>query len=294
MRVVITGATGFIGIALCQEMLGNGHEVTAVIRPNSVKRDKIPQGVQVIELALKDIGNLTGIYDVFYHLAWNGSSGTNRNNFAMQQSNISYTVEAIRAAKRCGCKKFIGAGSQAEYGVVKGICTEETTPHPFMMYGAAKLSAYSMGKIIAEEENISFVWARIYSVYGVGDNKGTLISYLIDTLKKGQVPQLSPCENMWDFMYIEDCTAALRILGENKETQGIYNVSDGNPKPLKEFVMEARDIIAPKVDLNFGARTSDEKRTFWLEPDIKKLLNLNWEKSIKFKEGIRKICLNDY
>ena len=271
MRVVITGATGFIGTALCQEMLGNGHEVTAVIRPNSVKRDKIPQGVQVIELELKDIGNLTGIYDLFYHLAWNGSSGADRNDFAMQQSNISYTVEAIRAAKRCGCKKFIGAGSQAEYGVVKGICTEETTPHPFMMYGAAKLSAYYMGKIVAEQEDITFVWPRIYSIYGSGENEGTLISYLVKTLKNGEVPQLSPCENMWDFMYITDCTAVLRKLGETEETEGIYNVSAGQPRLLKEFVKDIRDVIAPDIDLNFGAREVDEKRTFWLEPDVGKM-----------------------
>ena len=109
------------------------------------------------------------------------------------------------AAKASGCMKFVGAGSQAEYGVIHGRASEAAAvPHPFMMYGAAKLATYHMGRILAKQVGIQFVWPRIYSVYGVGENSGTLISYLIETLKKGETPQLSPCENMWNFLYIDD------------------------------------------------------------------------------------------
>ena len=289
MRVLITGATGFIGVALCKEMIKNGNEVTAIIRENSNKKSKLPKEVKIVELSLDKLNEFNGNYDLMYHLAWNGSSGNDRNDFDMQYSNIKYTIEAIKLAKRCTCKKFIGAGSQAEYGVVHGEAKEdETICKPFMMYGAAKLAAYHMGKIVAEQEGISFVWPRIYSVYGVGENEGTLISYLVKTLQEGNVPELSACENMWNFMYIDDCTRALRMLGENKEAEGIYNVASSDTRLLKEFVIEVRDIINKDVSINFGAKKTNEKTTFWLEPNIDKIKKLGFELKVKLDDGIKR------
>lgn len=291
MRIIITGATGFIGTALCEELLQNGHEVIAVIRPGSSRRDKL-RDVPVVELPLDDIARLPKLVpeaDMFYHLAWNGSAGSDREDFDMQYSNIGYTAEAIRAAKRCGCRKFIGAGSQAEYGVVHGAAREEETrPYPFMMYGAAKLAAYHMGRLVAAQEGIAFVWSRIYSVYGVGENPGTLVNYVIDTLQKGEVPELSPCENMWNFMYITDCVRALRLLGETEDAEGIYHVASEDTRILREFVEEIRDTVAPGSKLHFGAKKSDPKRTFWLEPDVGRLAELGFICEVAFAEGIEK------
>lgn len=288
MNVLITGATGFIGTALCDEMLERGHSVTAVIRPNSEKKSKLPRAVSLEELELDKISELTGTYDICYHLAWNGSSGSARNDFDIQMSNVKYTAEVIKTAKRLGCKRVIGAGSQAEYGVVHKICDENTTPNPFMMYGAAKLAAYYMGSLVARDEEISLVWPRIYSVYGVGENDGTLMSYLVKCLKEGKTAELSPCENMWDFMYITDCVKALALLGETDDSNGIYNVSAGKPRLLKEFVNEAREIINPNAEIKFGAKSSDPKRTFWLEPSVDKLKVLGFECEVGFNEGIKR------
>lgn len=291
MNVLITGATGFIGTALCEEMIDSGYNVTAVIRPNSPKREKLPKEVNIIELSLDKLSRLEGNYDLFYNLAWNGSSGTDRNDFEIQNSNIQYTADAIRAAKRCGCKKFIGAGSQAEYGVVHGLCKEDTTvPNPFMMYGAAKLASYHMGKVLAEQLDIQFVWPRMYSVYGVGENSGTLMSYLVSALLKGDTPELSTCENMWDFLYITDCVQALRLLGEKKldNKQSLYNISYGIPQKLKSYVEMARDIINPSVSIKFGAKITNQERTFWLQPDISYLKkSTGFMPKVGFEQGVR-------
>lgn len=290
MKIIVTGATGFIGRALCKEMLENNHDVTAVIRPGSKKRELLPQGVKVVELELDKLNELNELkekFDIFYHLAWNGSSGDDRNDFYIQNSNITYNAEAVKAAKVCGCKKFIGAGSQAEYGVVRNICTEDTNTNPFMMYGAAKLASYHMSNILAKQLKISFVWARIYSVYGIGENEGTLVNYMIKMLKKNKSPELSCCENMWDYIYITDCVRALRMLGECKRTEGIYNISNGNPKILKEFVKDICDIVNSSVEVKFGVKQSVEERTFWLEPNIEKIEKIGFYPKVEFKEGIK-------
>ncbi len=303
MKAIVTGATGFIGLALCRELLQSGYEVAAVIRPGSEKKGKLlkmreetgvsGENLQILEIKLEELKTLHEQYhiraDFFFHLAWNGSSGAAREDFDIQHSNIEYMADAIRTACSCGCKKILGAGSQAEYGVVDGVAKEEkTVPFPFMMYGTAKLAAYQMGSILAKQLNIGFAWPRIYSVYGVGENPGTLVNYVMDSLIKGEKPELSPCENMWNFLYITDCARALRMLAEDENAQGICHVASKDTRCLKEFVMEIRDVISPGAELGFGSRTSDPKRTFQLQPDVEKLYGMGFCAEVSFAEGIRR------
>lgn len=276
MRALVTGASGFLGSALCRHLLRKGHTVTALVRPDSPRRDHVPGGAELRECELARLSEFAGEFDVLFHLAWNGSAGQEREDFALQLSNAAFMGEAVRMASRCSCSRIVFAGSQAEYGVVRGRCTEETAPHPFMMYGAAKLAAGHMGTVLARHLGLRFVWARIYSVYGPGENPGTLLSYVRECLRNGETPRLSPCENMWDFMHVDDCAEALHLLGTHPQAEGIYNVSAGRPRLLKEFVKELRDHLAPDAALDFGARQSDPDRTFWLEPDVSKLQSLGF------------------
>lgn len=299
----MTGATGFIGLALCRELLQNGYEVAAVIRPDSEKKNNLQnlqkenrssgKSLRILEIPLEKINILhTGYHieaDFFFHLAWNGSAGASREDFNIQYSNIAYTACALRAAKACGCRKFIGAGSQAEYGVVNGMAFEDkTVPSPFMMYGAAKLAACQMGSVLAKQLGIGFIWPRIYSVYGVGENQGTLVNYVLDSLEKGEVPALSPCENSWNFLYITDCVRALRMLAEDENARGICHVASKDTRPLKEYVVEMRDLIAPELALGFGLKRADPERTFQLQPDVSKLGRIGFRAEVSFAEGVRK------
>lgn len=287
MKIVMTGATGFLGQALCRELTENRHEVTAVVRPESAgKADRLAVN-KVTVLPMEELESLTGEYDAFFHLAWNGSGGDYRNDYGMQAENLRYMEKALKAAKACGCRKFIGAGSQAEYGVVHGKAEEDkTVPAPFMMYGAAKLACLHMGRVLAEQLGITFVWPRIYSVYGPREEDPTLLGYVTRTLREGNVPELSACENMWDFMYITDFTRAMRLLAEHPEAEGVYHVAGGEPQKLRKYVETARDIIKPDTELGFGIKKTDVQRTFWLEPDISRLKGLGFRCNVPFTEGI--------
>lgn len=290
MDIVLTGATGFLGSALCHELKKNGHNVTAVIRPESSEKAEFLEADNRVELSLDDLEQLSGNYHVFFHLAWNGSGGEERNDYHTQLKNLIYMEKALKAAKNCGCHKFIGAGSQAEYGAVCQKTSEyETVPEPFMMYGAAKLSCLHMGRVLAGQLGLSFVWPRIYSVYGSRKNDPTLLGYVARTLRDGKVPELSSCENMWDFMYITDFTRAMRILAERSGAEGIYHIASGKTGKLKHFVEQVRDAVSPGAELGFGMKQSDPSRTFWLEPDILRMEELGFRCMIPFGKGIRNL-----
>ncbi|NBJ02671.1 SDR family oxidoreductase [Lachnospiraceae bacterium] len=293
MKIAVTGATGFLGRALCRELTENGHEVTAIIRPESAEKAKDLEAEHLTALPLENLERLTGNYHVFFHLAWNGSAGEDRNDYYVQLKNLTYMEKALHAAKNCGCYKLIGAGSQAEYGVIHGKAQEaETVPAPFMMYGATKLACLHMGRILAEQLGITFVWPRIYSVYGPREKDTTLLGYVARVLREGEVPELSSCENMWDFMYITDFTKAMRILAENPDTEGIYHIASGKPDKLKYFVEQLRNAIKPGAELGFGIKQTAPNRTFWLEPDVSQLEALGFRCTTAFEKGICNSFLN--
>lgn len=76
---------------------------------------------------------------------------------------------------------------------------------------------------------------------------------------------------MWNYIYITDCVRVLRLLGEKDVSEGIYHIASDDTRILKEYVEEIRDIVAPGSALHFGAKQSNPKRTFWLEPDTEKI-----------------------
>lgn len=121
-RIIVTGATSMIGTALIEECIRHDIEVYAVVRAGSSKTKRLPESARIhqIECELEKLEELpakiTGECDTFFHIAW-GNTGENRNSSTeLQSRNVFYTLKAVRAAHAMGCKRFIGAGSQAEYG----------------------------------------------------------------------------------------------------------------------------------------------------------------------------------
>ena len=154
-RVVITGATGAIGTALIRECIRKGTRVLVLCRKDSLRNGNIPRHSFVTKRfcslrQLAGIQNDTGsTYDAFYHLAWAGTFGDARNDLYLQNQNITYALDAVRAAKRFGCSVFIGTGSQAEYGCVEGVLRPDTPVFPENGYGMGKLCAGLMTRELA-------------------------------------------------------------------------------------------------------------------------------------------------
>ena len=145
-KVIITGATGMIGITLIEYLLKKNIEILAIIRKNSKRKNNLPgdKNLEIIECDLNELCNLNikeKKYDTFYHLAWDGTFGESRNDLSLQNLNVKYTLDAVELANKLGCKTFVGAGSQAEYGRVDGMISSNTPANPENEYGKAKLKA---------------------------------------------------------------------------------------------------------------------------------------------------------
>lgn len=293
-RIIVTGATSMIGNALVEDAIKNNIEVLAIIRPNTLNLARLPQS-RLLSITECELGHLEDVYfsgdkfDVFYHLGWTGTSKEQRNNSEIQTSNIAYTLNAVRLAKKMGCHTFIGAGSQAEYGRVSDVISPETETNPDSAYGVAKYAAGKMSQILSKEIGLRHIWTRIFSVYGIYDNKNTLIMYTIHELLKGIKPSLSKCEQMWDYLFSEDAGRALRLIGEKGRDQSIYCIGSGIERHLFEYINEIRNQINVELPIGIGERPYEANQVMRLCADISSLQkDTGFKAQIQFQEGIQK------
>lgn len=276
-RIVMTGPTGEIGIALIQECIKKDIEVYAICRPGSARRNRIPEGeqVHVVECSLDTLDQLDvsdiPVCDVFYHFGWSGTTGADRNNTHMQMENIRYTLDAVSLAHKLGCQAFVGAGSQAEYGRVEGSLTAATPAFPENGYGIAKLCAGQMSRLECEKQGIRHVWTRILSVYGPYDGEMTMVTATIRKLLAGEKPSLTAGEQQWDYLYAGDAARAMLAVGEKGKDGRIYCIGSGQARPLKEYITEMRDQINPEAALGLGDVPYGERQVMYLCADISEL-----------------------
>ena len=172
-RAIITGATGAVGTALVKELVANHVEVLVFCREGSKRNQNILKHPLVnlkyysLDQLFTVVNDTEKIYDVFFHFAWEGTTGAARDDMYLQNRNVQYALDAVEVAKRFGCRKFIGAGSQAEYGRVEGILKPNTPAFPETGYGIAKLCAGQMTREYAHQLGLEHNWVRILSIYGL-------------------------------------------------------------------------------------------------------------------------------
>lgn len=298
MKVVITGPTGAIGMALVQKCIQEHTEVLAICHRGSKRISQIPKHplVRVLEADLHELRELEciGEYDVFYHLAWDGTFGNARNDMYLQNKNVKYTLDAVSFAKRLGCTTFIGAGSQAEYGRAEGLLTSNTPTFPENGYGMAKLCAGQMSRKLCEELQMKHIWVRILSVYGPYDGVNTMISSTITKLSHGERASFTPGEQMWDYLYSEDAANALYLLASKGMDEKTYLLGSGVVRPLKDYIQEIYDVVCEKYEqvgeLGIGDVGYSDKQVMYLGADITELAeDTGFEPKVSFEEGIRKM-----
>lgn len=293
-KVVITGASSMIGFALVQQCIKNKIFVYGVIRKHCAKINEFPLSpyLKIVECGLDEIENLATIIgesiDVFYHIAWTHTDKDGRLNAVLQNENIKYTLDAVNVAKKLNCTTFVGAGSQSEFGKVETLISPDTPTNPEFAYGVAKYCAGKLSKEQCTSLGIAHIWVRIFSVYGILDAPHTMIRYVIDALLEGVSPKLTKCEQMWDYLYVEDCARAFLLIGQNPINGVVYCLGSGIAKPLHEYVSIIKDTINPNIAIDFGAKEYGENQPMYLCADISSLTkDTGFLPKTSFEEGIK-------
>ncbi len=291
-RVVITGATGFIGSWLVKELASNDIEIIALVRDVDRAKEVIGDKVRLVKYYSEEYRKLQDCgtdIDAFYHLAWEGVAPEKKNDRAIQVKNIDFAMEMLEYAGKIRAKRFIATGTVAEYAFCEDVMDVNAKQTPNDLYGAAKTATHYMLETWARSMGMPFNWVVIPSTFGEGRRDNNILTYTIQTLLKGERPSYGYLTQMWDFLYVGEVVRALRLIGEKGIIGKTYGIGSGDFRPLKDYVMVIRTIIDPKLELGIGDIPSMSDRAFSSCVSIKDLTaDTGFTPAVSFEEGIEK------
>ena len=292
-RAIVTGATGVVGTALLKELVSRNIETLVFARKDG-RTDKIISHplvkIQFYSLEqLNDVSIPDEKYDVFFHLGWSGTYGNDRNNLAMQEKNIKYTLDAVELARKSGCSVFIGTGSQAENGLVENNqkIAFDSPENPVSAYGKTKLSAGRESRELCKKSGLRHNWCRILSVYGPGDAPYTMVMSTLLKMLRNENCDFTPAQQQWDYIYSGDVAKALLAIAEKGADGTIYPIGSGKTKALKDYILQMAEITKTKSNCNFGTIDYYPNQPMYLCADIENLIkDTGFIPQTKFENGI--------
>ena len=256
--VIVSGANGFVGSALVHELLKNDYRVVALDQagcsgnlPDDERVIFVPCDLSEMVLLKKKLPEFQ--YEFFFHFAWIGSVGPQRADTAIQLQNAQWTVDALRAAKELGCRRFLCAGSIMEQESLAAAWAPGSRPGPGYIYGGGKLIAHMMCMSVAAQIGIELVWPQITNAYGIGENSPRLVNTTLKKCIHKEVPTLTAGTQNYDFVYIDDVARAFLLIAEKGKPFHSYLIGSGAARPLRDFLMEMKEAVAPDLEFSFGS-----------------------------------------
>ena len=283
-----------IGTALINECIKKGIEVYAVLRASSGKKMRLPESekLHMVDCSLEELETLSQKImekcDTFYHIAW-GNTGENRNSSTeLQSRNIAYTLAAVKAAYALGCRRFIGAGSQAEYGPMDVDKISPDSPvNPTTPYGAAKLASGQLARMLCKELGMECIWPRIFSVYGIYEKETTMVASGLRKMLAGEKTSFTPALQRWEYLFSADAGRAYYLIGEKGKDGAVYCVGSGKAAPLKDYIEIMAELTGAE-ETGIGARPYPAGTVMNLCADISSLTeDTGFVPEYTFREGIR-------
>jgi nucleoside-diphosphate-sugar epimerase len=286
LRILLTGATGFIGSRAATALLAAGHDVHALVRGAHAT---LPAGVAVERADLMDVGAVRDVVErlrpeACVPLAWYAVPGKYlhaRENLDHLSASLSL-IDALRVA---GCRRIVTAGTCFEYQTDLGYLSEASPTAPRFLYSAAKHALYEVTREACRLAGSSHAHLRFFYQYGPGEADARLVPSVLRTLLRGEEARVTAGEQVRDFLHVDDVASAIRVVTEST-VEGAVNVGSGVPITVRALV-EAIAQACGRPDLvRFGALPYREGDPPFVCADVTKLKGLGWAPSIPLHRGL--------
>jgi nucleoside-diphosphate-sugar epimerase len=290
MRVVVTGATGFLGQTLCRELLERGHELLGLSRTGKSGNGPYSKAITYVSYNMgeelpKDVIDFSP--EVLVHLAWSGIP-----DFSEQKciENVESQLRFLRETEKLpGLKKIVGAGSCREYGAKQGACLELERFSPDSYFSWAKQSLGDYFALGCRQREMRFVWFRIYYVYGPGQRPESLIPTLIKAFKAKRSPEIKNPAAANDYIYVDDVISAFIKAIEDENCQGIFNLGSGKITSIAEIAGLVERVIRNADDFSSNlikkAGSSKSGSGMWADIALSGR-QLGWAPQVSLIDGI--------
>lgn len=286
MRVLVTGASGFLGRYALEALHGLGIE-TAVLGRKRPLHAPFTEFIEADCLASPDFAALVrraaGTH--LLHLAWYAEHGQ----FWTSPQNLRWveaTTRLVEAFCEAGGEGVVMAGTCAEYGWSHGYCREDSTPlDPATLYGAAKDAARRLAMAVCAQQQVPCAWGRVFLPYGAGEDDRRLVPSLIAALRGQRPPFGVDATAFRDFLHASDVAEAFITLLRSG-AQGAYNISSAEPTRLGGLVEVLAGLLNADPQAFLALAPDQPKGVPLLVGDNRKLRDLGWRPSLSLVQGL--------
>jgi dTDP-6-deoxy-L-talose 4-dehydrogenase (NAD+) len=279
MKILVTGATGFIGSHVVELLLSQGHSVTAVARRDTRLTETSWHGrATFISADIHHPAKLEklqpGTFDAVMHLAWPGLP--NYESLTHLEQTLPAEIAFLKGLVQAGATHILITGTCFEYGLHQGCLSEMIVPDPVTPYAVAKNTIRIYLENLKKEYPFRLQWARLFYTFGRGQNPKSLLALLDSAIERGDASfNMSGGEQLRDYLPVEKIAEHLVALAEHPTFDGIVNVCSGKPISVRKLVEDhiAKRGIAIKLNLGHYPYPEYEPMAFW--GDNSKLMKLN-------------------
>lgn len=296
MRVLVTGATGFVGACLTRRLVEAGHELHVVTRRDSDRWRIVDLGGRLTDHCcdLRDLAATESCVaaaspEVVCHLATYGGFATQQGGREIVEANLLGTMNLVQSCEKSGVRLIVNTGSSSEYGPQDHPMREDDLPAPLGDYGVTKLAATLFCQSEALTKGVPVVTLRLFSPYGPWDDPRRLIPYAAASLLAGEPPQLASPDAVRDYVYIDDVLDCYQMLVEGtvRPAAGIYNVGSGCQSSIGEVVAELERLCGNGVASRWGERSAARPEPGCWVADIARARDqLGWQPQVSLHQGL--------